>query len=89
MFVLVFVTLFLMTRAGEYNDELMLDNQILHVGCFADESHEDANAMLCLRQVCRGLSHADKTTRVDPKRSPSRLKRQTYEHSLRARHSSQ
>ena len=60
MFVLVFVTLFLMTRAGEYNDELMLDNQILHVGCFADESHEDANAMLCLRQVCRGLSHADK-----------------------------
>ena len=44
---LVFVALFLMTRAGEYNDELILDNQILHVGCSADESNEDA--MLCFR----------------------------------------
>ena len=61
MFVLlVFVTLYLMTRAGEYNDELMLVDRMIHVGCFADESHEDANALLCLRQVCRGLSHADK-----------------------------
>ncbi len=43
MFVLlVFATLFLMTRAGEYNDELMLVDQMIHVGCFADESHEDA-----------------------------------------------
>ncbi len=52
--------LFLMTRAGEYNDELMLVDRMIGVGCFADESHEGRNA-LCLRQQCCGLSHADKT----------------------------
>ncbi len=61
MFVLlVFAPVFLIIRAGEYNDELMLVDRIIGVGCFADESHEGRNALLCLRQECRGLSHADK-----------------------------
>ena len=46
MFVmLVFAPVFLIIRAGEYNDELMLVDQIVGVGCFADESHEGRNAL--------------------------------------------
>ncbi len=48
MFVLlVFVTatVFLITRAGEYNDELMLVDQMIGDVCVADESHEGRNAL--------------------------------------------